>query len=146
MTKESNYKFQNSEVKYLFDSLPKKVKSKLLFLRQLIFETAKELKEVGDIEETLKWGEPSYVPVKSKIGSPIRINKIKSSDQYAVYFNCQSNLVPTFKQIYPNTFNYGGNRSIIFDINDKIPVTELSHCISLTLTYHLKKDFINPIK
>ena len=125
MTKKSNLKFQKSEVRYLFDSFPKEVQSKLLFLRQLIFDTAREIKEVGDIEESLKWGEPSYSPIKPKVGSPIRINQIKNSNKYAIYFNCQSNLVPTFKQIYPKTFNYGGNRSIIFDIKDKIPVNRI---------------------
>ena len=144
MTKKRNLKFQNSEVRYLFDSFPKEVQAKLLFLRQLIFDIAREIKDVGDIEESLKWGEPSYSPIKPKVGSPIRINKIKNSNKYAIYFNCQSNLVTTFKQIYPKTFNYGGNRSIIFDIKDKIPVTELSHCISLALTYHLNKKSLNP--
>jgi hypothetical protein len=142
MTKKVNYKFNNSKVRRLFDSLPNEVQPKLLFLRQLIFDTAKEINEVGDIEESLKWGEPSYSPIKPKVGSPIRINQIKKENKYAIYFNCQSNLVPTFKQIYPKTFNYGGNRSIIFDINDKIPVTQLRHCISLALTYHLNKKLL----
>lgn len=100
----------------------------------------------GEIEESLKWGEPSYSPIKPKVGSPIRINKIKTSDKYANFFNCQSNLVPTFKRVYPEKFNYGGNRSIIFELNDKIPVKELSHCISLALTYHLNKKSFNPPK
>ena len=122
----------------------KKFNLNYCFFVSLIFNTAKEIKEVGEIEESLKWGEPSYSPIKPKVGSPIRINQIKNSNKYAIYFNCQSNLVPTFKQIYPKTFNYGGNRSIIFDIKDKIPVTELSHCISLALTYHLNKKSFNP--
>ena len=105
----------------------------------MIFTTAADIDVVDEVTETLKWGEPSYVPLKQKVGSPIRLNQLKDKNQFALYFNCQSNLVPTFKQIYPKTFNYGDNRSIIFDIKDKIPVTELSHCISLALTYHLNK-------
>jgi len=144
MMNKKKSEFKNIEVKNLFDSYPKEIRTKLLFLRQLIFDTAKEIK-IGIIDESLKWGEPSYVPAKSKTGSPIRINRIKDFDKYAIYFNCQSNLVPTFKQIYPKIFSYGGNRSIIFDLNDRIPVKELSHCISLAFTYYLNKKIIESI-
>lgn len=144
MKKSFNPKFKNPIVKNVFWEADKEVRVKLLFLRELIFKTSKELKEVGEIEESLKWGEPSYVPIKPKVGSPIRINKIKNSNQYAMFFNCNSNLVPTYKQIYPKTFNYGGNRSIIFNLKDEIPVKELSHCISLALTYHINKKSLNP--
>jgi len=115
-----------------------------MFLRQLIFNTAKGIDDIGKLEETLKWNEPSYSPAKPKIGSPIRLNRVKGKDQYAIYFNCQSNLVPTFKQIYPKTFKYGGNRSIIFNLSDKVPVKELSYCISLALIYHINKKSLNP--
>jgi hypothetical protein len=118
----------------------------LLTLRKLIFDTAKEIPEVVEVEESLKWGEPSYAPTKPKIGSPIRLNRIKNKDQYAMFFNCNTNLVPTFKQMFPDTFKYGDNRSIIFNLNDKIPKKELRHCISLALTYHLNKNAINPLK
>lgn len=44
-----------------------------------------------------------------------------------------------FKEIYGDLFNYGGNRSVIFKKDDKIPVNELSDYIAMALTYHLKK-------
>ena len=131
--------FNNEKIKTIFDSFDPNIRKKLLQIRELIFTTAADIDFVEEVTETLKWGEPSYVPLKQKVGSPIRLNQLKDKNQFALYFNCQSNLVPTFKQIYPKTFNYGDNRSIIFDIKDKIPVTELSHCISLALTYHLNK-------
>lgn len=31
-----------------------------MFLRQLILSTADSLEQVGELEETLKWGEPEY--------------------------------------------------------------------------------------
>ena len=37
-----------------------------MFLRQLIFETAAATEVVGELEETLKWGEPSYLTPKTK--------------------------------------------------------------------------------
>ena len=144
-TNSLNSKIKDKDVQQFFEKCPKEYRSKLLNLRQLIIETASTIKEVNDLSESLKWGEPSFVPSKANIGSPIRLNKIKSSNQYAIFFNCQSNLVPLFKQLYPDTFKFGGNRSIIFELNEKIPRQELQHCISLALTYHLNKNKIAPI-
>ena len=124
----------NPKVAEVFDNYPKSIRPKMLKLRKLVLETATETEDINQLEETLKWGEPSYLVKK---GSTIRMDwKTKSPDQYAIYFKCTSMLVPTFKTIYGNTFNYEGNRAIIFKLDDEVPVSELKHCISLALTYH----------
>jgi hypothetical protein len=123
-----------------FDAYPAPMQKKLLRLRKLILETAAKTEGVGPLEETLKWGEPSYLPSKTKSGSTIRIAwKEKTPAQYAMYFNCQTSLIDQFRDLYPDEFSYGGNRSIIFDVVDRLPEKELRHCIGLTLTYHLNK-------
>ena len=61
-----------------------------------------------------------------------------TAGQYAVYFHCQTNLVATFRELYPE-LSYGGNRSILLDAADQIPETALRHCVALALTYHLNK-------
>lgn len=110
------------------------MRERLLFLRQLILETASELETVGAIEETLKWGEPSYV---SKTGSTIRIDwKASFPGQYAMYFHCKTRLVGTFKELYRDQFQFEGNRAILFNEQEQIPINELKHCIALALTYH----------
>src|ERR1700686_2444303 len=124
----------------VFSSYPKPVKTKLLALRRLIFDTAATTKGVGKIEETLKWRQPSYLTPETKSGSTIRIDRIKSSaSQYAVYFHCQTDLVETFRELYPKQFTFGGNRSILLDAGDKIPEPPLRHCLALALTYHLNR-------
>jgi uncharacterized protein DUF1801 len=124
----------------VFSAYPKPVKAKLLALRRLIFDTAKATSGVGALEETLKWGQPSYLTPETKSGSTIRIDQVKSSvNQYAVYFHCQTDLVETFRQLYPTQLSYGGNRSIILNAEDAIPEPELRHCVALALTYHLNK-------
>jgi hypothetical protein len=62
-----------------------------------------------------------------------------SASQYAVYFHCQTNLVETFRELYPNEFSYGGNRSIVLDADKKTDEPALRHCVALALTYHLNK-------
>lgn len=132
-------KFQDNKVATIFNTYPKEIKEKLLFLRELIFKTASKTKGVGELEETLKWGEPAYL-TKSKSGTTIRINQKKSNPaQYAIYFHCQTNLIERFKTLFPKKFQFEGNRAILFDITDKVPIEELTFCISEALTYHRKK-------
>jgi len=110
------------------------MRKKLLFLRKLILDTAADTEGVSTVQETLKWGEPSYL-VKS--GSTIRLGLKKSSpDQYALYFHCKTRLVDTYKEIYSDKFKFEGSRAIVFDKNDVLAIEELKHCISLSLTYH----------
>ena len=128
-----------SAVSSTFASYPKPVKAKLLALRKLILDTAKTTKGVGAIEEALKWGQPSYLTSESKSGSTIRIDQVKAvPGQYAVYFHCQTNLVDTFRELYPD-LKYSGNRAILLDAKHKLPEAELRHCVGLALTYHLSK-------
>jgi len=133
-------KFENSDVEAVFNSYDKEVRQKLLGLRHLIFATAVETKGVGSLEETLKWGQPSYLTCCPKSGSTIRIDAIKSTpDRYAMFFHCQTTLVETFREIYPHALAYEGNRAIVFNVNEKIYEKAVRHCIALALTYHLNK-------
>jgi len=129
---------QNPLVKEKFKNYPKGIKGKIQTLRSLILETAKESEFIEELEETLKWGEPSYL---AKKGSTIRIDwKAKTPDQYAIYFKCTSKLVLTFREIYGDKFKYEKNRAILFDLDEKIPKKALKNCISMALNYHRLKD------
>ncbi|MFD1292904.1 DUF1801 domain-containing protein [Lutibacter holmesii] len=127
----------NPKVSLVFNKYPETVKPKIEQLRKLIIETASEIDEIVVIEETLKWGEPSYLVKK---GSTLRIDwKPKQPTQYAMYFKCTSQLIPTFKTVFKNKFKFQGNRAIIFNLEDKIPEEELKKCIATALTYHKVK-------
>ena len=137
----------NPEVASVFDSYPPKIRNKLMHLRQLILDTAASIENVGEIEETLKWGEPSYLTPKTKSGSTVRIAWKKSQEeQYSIYFKCTANLVPAFIEKYPKVFKFGGNRSINFNMDDEVPEKELKNCIALALTYHLNKKLEAPAR
>ena len=80
-------------------------------LRALIMQTAATTPGVGTIEESLKWGEPAFITSASKSGSTVRIGwKAATPDQYFMYFICTTNLIETFKTIFPHDFEYEGNR------------------------------------
>jgi Domain of unknown function (DU1801) len=132
--------FSDPAVDAVFNAYPKPIKARLLALRRLIFDTAKTTKGVGALQETLKWGQPSYLTAETKSGSTIRIDQVKSAaNQYAVYFHCQTDLVATFRELYPTEFSYGGNRSILLNAADDVSEPALRHCVALALTYHLNK-------
>ena len=133
-------RISDPKVARVFDRYPRKMKQKLMKLRQLIFDVAAKTKNVCALEETLRWGEPAYLTAQTKSGSLIRID-IKKSDpsKYAMYFHCQTSLVDTFRTIFPDTFCYEKNRAIIFDENDHVPINELRACVAMALTYHATK-------
>ncbi len=131
----------NTKVDAVFANYPDFVRDKMQALRELVLETAEETEGVYQLEETLKWGEPSYLVKK---GSTIRIDwKEKAPNQYAMYFKCTSKLVPTFKLVYKDIFNFEGNRAIVFQMNDAIPEIELKNCIKAALRYHSVKNTPN---
>lgn len=107
-------------------------------LRSLIFEIATHLPEVGEIEETLKWGQPSYLTSKPKSGSPIRLG-IPKTGGFGIYTHCQTTLISDFQNLFPDDFTYEGNRAIHFNSGDDIPFDKLRMFISSALTYHIKK-------
>ena len=132
--------FSNPAVAAVFSAYPKQLQAKLLALRRLILDTASATKGVGALEETLKWGQPSYLTTATKSGSTIRIDRIKPpAARCAVFFHCQTDLVATFRELYPTELSYGGNRSILLDADDALPEAALRHCVALALTYHLRK-------
>jgi hypothetical protein len=132
--------FSEPAVDAVFRAYPAPIRARLLALRRLIFDTAKTTNGVGRLEETLKWGQPSYLTPETRSGSTIRIDRVKSTaNQYAVYFHCQTDLVATFRELYPSEFSYVGNRSIVLNTEDRIAEPALRHCLALALTYHLNK-------
>jgi hypothetical protein len=131
--------FQNTDVKSVFDSYPIPIREKLLLLRSLIFETAQSLEMDCPLEETLKWGEPSYIPPK-KMGSMVRLHHYANKPfDFALYFMCKSTLVSSFRLKFGTTFQIGGNRSLEFMLSDHLPLPELKDCITMAMTYNLPK-------
>src|SRR5690349_4772846 len=133
--------FANPAVAAVFAGYPKRTQAKLLALRKLILETAAKTPGVGALDETLKWGQPSYLTAETGSGSTIRIDRVKpetgeTRERYALYVHCQTTLVSTFRQLYRDELSFGGNRSILLDADRPLPKAALRHCIALALTYH----------
>ena len=123
-------------VKDRFEEYPENARVRLVELRELILKISLDL-QLGEVEESLKWGEPSY---SVKTGSPIRIDwKLKTPNNYYLYFHCQTKLVDTFRELHGDVLRFQGNRAIELRLSDPLPEPEIKHCLELALTYHQRK-------
>lgn len=124
------------EIQQQFSSYPLAAQKQLEEVRRLIFVVAEE-NALGAVEETLKWGEASYLV---KGGSAIRIDwKPKDPDVIKVYFHCQTSLIETFKEIYRQEFEYEGKRAIVLPLTASVSGAPFKHCLLLALKYHSLK-------
>ena len=132
--------FEDVKVLQKFKRYPPKAAKHLLEIREMIFSVAFKNKDIGLLEETLKWNEPAYIAI-NKSGSMVRIDwKKKDPSIYRIYFHCKTILVSVFKKKYKDLFTFEGNRAIVFEVGEKIPKKELKDCIELALTYNLWKS------
>ncbi|PIE41703.1 MAG: hypothetical protein CSA49_02130 [Gammaproteobacteria bacterium] len=123
-------------VKNHFDKYPENARIRLEELRRLVFHLAAEL-ELGEVEESLKWGEPSY---STKTGSPLRMDwKPKSPDKYYLFFHCQTKLLDTFRELYGEALEFQGNRAIVLPLAEPLPESAIRYCLTLALTYQQRK-------
>ncbi len=133
---EKTTAFADPNVERVFAAFPKINRGGLLALRELIFDVAGRTQGVGEIQETLKWGQPAYLTPQTKSGSTIRLG-IPKQGGFAIYIHCQTTIMSEFQAIFPEEFEYEGNRAIYFDPAQNLPLDSLKLLISRALTYHL---------
>ncbi len=110
-----------------------------MHLRRLILETAAQIDAVGDVEETLKWGQPSFQTARPRTGTAIRIDKDgPETADVALFVHCQTSLVSEWRVLYPH-LSFGGNRSVHFPAGEPLPEAEICQMVSMALRYHLDK-------
>lgn len=56
-------------------------------------------------------------------------------------FHCCTRLVDTFKELYRDALTFEGNRLIVLHTTADLPIAPLKRCISIALTYHVRKKF-----
>ena len=124
----------------VFDAYPPAIRKPLAELRRLILDTAVATPGVGSLTEALRWGQPSYLTERSKSGTTIRIDAVKgSADAYALYVNCKTTLLESYRHLYPDAFRFEGQRALVFNTRTAPPEVALRHCIALALTYRQVK-------
>ena len=119
----------HQSVKQKFTTYPENIAVVLHEIRSLILQVAVQ-DGITELEETLKWGEPSYI---SKIGTTIRFDhKPKSAEQFCIYFNCKTKLIETFLQFNDNTVERGlfyqaMHATLEVALNDDLEIEDYIH-------------------
>jgi hypothetical protein len=114
------------EVATAFDAFAPGQRKTLLALRDIILETAAAHPAIGELDESLKWGEPAYRPKRALTGTTVRLGVAPTS------------LLATYRDLYPGVFGFEGDRALIVPAGDTLPAEAVSHRVSLALTYHMK--------
>jgi hypothetical protein len=129
----------NKEVKDKYKTYPPEVRKTLLGIRELILDVATKDNDIDFTQETLKWGEPSFLTKSS--GSTLRIDWKKSSPNHiSLFVNCRTKLIAMMQELFPNDFEYIGNREVRLPLKKKYSKMKLKKCIELVLKYNLVKD------
>ena len=121
----------------VMDAYPAALRERLMRLRALILDTAAATEGVGPLEETLKWGQVSYLTSATGSGTTVRIDRDKRTGQPAIYVNCQTDLLSRYRALYPDAFGYDGERGVV--LGEAPDEAALRHVIALALTYHAAK-------
>ena len=129
--------FKEPSVKERFLDFDKPIREKLLLIRALIFEVASRHKEIRKLTETLRWGQPSYIPEETNSGTLIRLDTYPAKkDHFAIYFHCQTYLILNFKEMFPQ-LKYDVKRAIFFRVDERLPKDVLKMCFYEALTYKI---------
>lgn len=114
-------------------------RTQLLWLRELILDIAANTAEVGQLSESLTWGQATFTTTP-KTGTPIRVAAAKpdSEHDYELLVHCATTLIADFQTMHPDCFTYCGNRAVLFSNDTAPPLGPLTECIRHALTYHVK--------
>lgn len=129
--------FASAKIAAAFDITDQQAREGLLKLRELVFDVADDLPQIGTLEEALRWGQPSYLTPETKSGSTLRLG-IPKSGGFALFVHCQTSLMSDYKAAFPNAKNIEGKRALLFKTPAEIDPNRAQWLIRQALTYHIK--------
>jgi len=129
-----------AKIASVFDAFPTAPKRKLLQVRSLIYSTAAKNSEIGLISESLKWGQPSYVPQKPRTGTAVRLGWNEQTPEVIhLFVHCQTTLIDTYRTLLGDELRFEGNRAVLVPLKPALPKATLQLCIEAAFTYHKKR-------
>ena len=128
--------FASPQVAAAYARFPENARAQLLALRTMIYAVAQETEGTGQIDETLKWGQPSYATSRPKSGTPLRLGLAKDG-RSALFAHCQTSVIADFQAQFGSQFTFDGNRALLLEADAPLPSAPLRLLIHSALTYHL---------
>ena len=112
----------------------------MLWRCRAIFHDVAEQAKVGTLDETLKWGQPSWRPSKSRTGSTLRIDwNPKFPDRLSFFVDCKTDLAARMQTLYPDLPENDGQRHLAITLSAPLPEQAITHLADMTFTYHRAK-------
>ncbi|MEM9581427.1 MAG: DUF1801 domain-containing protein [Pseudomonadota bacterium] len=124
------------DVRAVFRGFDEATRAALLELRALIFDVAGSDPRIGQVTETLKWGQPSYLTSAPKSGTTVRLG-VPRSGGYGLYVPCSTTLIADFRAEHGSGLDFDGNRGILFAHGPRRPDTLLRLFLGRAMTYHI---------
>ena len=124
-----------SAVRAAFDHMPEDIRDSATQLRALILSVAQDLPQTDGIVETLKWGQPSYLPKRPRVGTTVRIG-CPLTGGLGLYVPCSTTLIEDFRDIAPDHYVFDGKRGVVFPDGQVKNDDALTVLIRRALTYH----------
>ncbi|WP_232227806.1 hypothetical protein [Leptospira wolbachii] len=110
-------------------------------IRDWVYDLSVADARIGEIEECIKWGQPSFLTPITKSGSTIRIGKV-SDTEFALFFNCKTTIAQEIAIEFPE-LKCDGKRALYFAANQKLAKTKVISCLQKALLYHKRKSDIH---
>lgn len=105
--------------------------------RTIYHDTASDL-GIGALDETLKWQQPSWRPVRPRTGSTLRMGwDPQLPERLAFFVDCKTDLASRMRDIYSDFGENDGQRKISADLTRPLPQDAISHLAHMTFSYHL---------
>ena len=110
-----------------------------------MFHDVAEKAGAGPLDETLKWGQPSWRPMKPRTGSTLRIDwSPKYPSRLSLYVDCKTDLAARMQMLYPDLPENDGQRHLAVALDAPLPEQAIAHLADMTFTYHRTKSRTAP--
>ncbi|SDW21911.1 hypothetical protein [Litoreibacter albidus] len=117
----------------VFASMPADVATTLRAARLDILRAAAASNEVGQLDETMKWGEPAYLTCAPKTGTTLRLGLI--GGQAAVMVPCSTAIIDDARAIFGPLPELSGKRGLVLGGQRQV----FNYVVDAALHYHLRK-------
>ncbi|MGJ8625409.1 MAG: hypothetical protein ACSHXB_00505 [Sulfitobacter sp.] len=118
---------------------PEAAQHAILHCRTMFHDIATKA-DVGALDEALKWGQPSWRPVKPRTGSTLRMDwNPKFPNQMSLFVDCKTDLAARMQDLYPDLPANDGQRHLAISLDAPLPEQALAHLADMTFTYHRSK-------
>lgn len=128
------------EVAQVYEGYPAEYRGRLQELRSTLFTTCQKLYGTGQLQESLKWGEPAYRPLPPHGGTTVRLHwKPKYGAQVGVFVPCQTTLVADMRALYGDLLSFEGNRCLWLPGTGPYPEEAVAHFFAEAFRYGRKR-------